>query len=429
MVFSFLIAGLAAGVTALCYAELAAMIPAAGSTYSYAYAVFGIFLAWFIGWDLLLEYLFAASTVAVGWAGYAVSLLGSIGIHVPHDLANPPFGDDTGIINLPAIAIVVATCALLCLGTRESARANNAMVVLKLGVLVALHRRRRLLRLDRQLDPFVPANEGGFGDYGVTGDPPRRRARLLRLRRLRRRLDRGRRGAQPAADDPDRPARDRADLDRALRRDRARDDRDGPIPAARTSPTRWRSRSDPGAGRSSGSSRWLDVAAVVGLAATVLVTFYGQTRIFMRMSSDGMLPTGSGGSTSASRRRRSRPSSAGSPGRRSPALLPIDVLGDLVSIGTLLVVHDRLLRACSSCAAPAPTSSGRSGSSGVWLVAPLGIVFAVALMATLPITTWIRLGVWLLIGLMIYFLYARRRSGERMERLAAVEAANPGPVA
>ncbi len=82
--------------TAVCYAELAAMIPIAGSTYSYAYAAFGVFMAWFIGWDLLLEYLFAASTVAVGWAGYAVSLLGSIGIHVPHDLANPPFGDDSG---------------------------------------------------------------------------------------------------------------------------------------------------------------------------------------------------------------------------------------------------------------------------------------------------------------------------------------------
>ena len=80
MIFSFILAGLAAGVTALCYAELAAMVPAAGSTYSYAYAVFGSFLAWFIGWDLLLEYLFAASTVAVGWSGYFVSFLGSIGI-------------------------------------------------------------------------------------------------------------------------------------------------------------------------------------------------------------------------------------------------------------------------------------------------------------------------------------------------------------
>ena len=136
VIFSFMLAGLAAGVTALCYAELAAMVPAAGSTYSYAYAVFGSFLAWFIGWDLLLEYLFAASTVAVGWSGYFVSFLGSIGVRVPHDLVTPPFGDDTGILNLPALAIVFATCGLLYLGTRESTKANNAMVALKLGVLL-----------------------------------------------------------------------------------------------------------------------------------------------------------------------------------------------------------------------------------------------------------------------------------------------------
>ena len=102
VVLSFVLAGLAAAFTAICYAELAAMIPIAGSTYSYAYAAFGVFLAWFIGWDLLLEYLFAASTVAVGWSGYLVSFLDSLGIHVPHDLSSPPFGSGSGI-NLPAI--------------------------------------------------------------------------------------------------------------------------------------------------------------------------------------------------------------------------------------------------------------------------------------------------------------------------------------
>src|SRR5919109_4483307 len=94
VVLSFVLAGIAAALTAVCYAELAAMIPIAGSTYSYAYAAFGAFLGWFIGWDLMLEYLFAASTVAVGWAGYGVSLLQSIGVDVPHSLAAPPFGDD-----------------------------------------------------------------------------------------------------------------------------------------------------------------------------------------------------------------------------------------------------------------------------------------------------------------------------------------------
>src|SRR6185437_3449272 len=115
---------------------LAAMIPIAGSTYSYAYVAFGTFVAWFIGWDLLLEYLFAASTVAVGWAGYFDSFVGSLGIHLPHDLVNPPFGDGAGVLNVPAIAIVAASTALLFIGMRQSARANNAMVSLKMAILI-----------------------------------------------------------------------------------------------------------------------------------------------------------------------------------------------------------------------------------------------------------------------------------------------------
>src|ERR1700741_1897210 len=118
VIVSFVIAGVAAAVTALCYAELAAMIPAAGSTYSYAYATFGTFLAWVIGGNLLLESLFAASTVAVGWAGYFGAFLQSIGITLPHSLTNAPFEDDPGVVNLPAIAIVWLTCWLLYRGTR-----------------------------------------------------------------------------------------------------------------------------------------------------------------------------------------------------------------------------------------------------------------------------------------------------------------------
>src|SRR3954464_15787801 len=122
VVISFVLSGIAAGLTAVCYAELAAMVPIAGSTYSYAYAAFGSFLAWFIGWDLLLEYLFAASPPAVGWAGYAGSLLASLGIHVPHHLAAPPFGHGAGVLNVPAIVIVAATTTLLVVGMRQSAR-------------------------------------------------------------------------------------------------------------------------------------------------------------------------------------------------------------------------------------------------------------------------------------------------------------------
>ena len=169
MVLSFVLAGLAAAFTAICYAELAAMIPIAGSTYSYAYAAFGVFLAWFIGWDLLLEYLFAASTVAVGWSGYLVSFLDSLGIHVPHDLSSPPFGSGSGVVNLPAILVVAGTTALLVIGTRQSAGVNNAIVALKIVVLLLFVAVGAFAVDSSNWTPFVPANDGDFGDFGASG--------------------------------------------------------------------------------------------------------------------------------------------------------------------------------------------------------------------------------------------------------------------
>jgi basic amino acid/polyamine antiporter, APA family len=426
VIFSFMLAGLAAGVTALCYAELAAMVPAAGSTYSYAYAVFGSFLAWFIGWDLLLEYLFAASTVAVGWSGYFVSFLGSIGVTVPHDLVTPPFGDDAGLLNLPAVLIVFATCTLLYLGTRESTRANNAMVALKLGVLLLFVAVGAFYITKSNWEPFVPPSEGGFGDYGATG--------ILRAAGVVFFAYVGFDAVSTAAAEARRPQRTI------------------PIGLLATVlistllyvvigivmtgmvPYKSLNVADPLAlavRYAGGSLDWLEsavsAAAVIGLAATVLVTFYGQTRIFMRMSSDGMLPDRLG---HVSKRFETPTFATGVcavAGAAVAALLPIDVLGDLVSIGTLL----SFTIVCSGVLflrRTRPDLERPFRVKWVWLVAPLGILFAVALMATLPVTTWIRLAVWLLIGLTIYFFYARRRTGERMSRLAAVEAASPGPV-
>ena len=427
VIFSFILAGIAAGVTALCYAELAAMVPAAGSTYSYAYAVFGSFLAWFIGWDLLLEYLFAASTVAVGWSGYFVSFLGSIGVSVPHDLVNPPFGDDTGILNLPALAIVFATCTLLYLGTRESTRANNAMVALKLGVLLLFVGVGVFYVTSANWEPFVPRNQGGFGDFGVTG--------ILRAAGVVFFAYVGFDAVSTAAAEARRPQRTI------------------PIGLLATVlistvlyvvigivmtgmvPFKSLNVADPLAlavREGGGSLDWLEsmisAAAVIGLAATVLVTFYGQTRIFMRMSSDGMLPDRLGQVS----KRFETPTAAtvvcAIAGAAVAALLPIDILGDLVSIGTLL----SFTIVCAGVLVlrrARPDLDRPFRVKGVWVVAPLGILFAIALMATLPVTTWIRLGVWLLIGLVIYFTYARRRTGERMRRLAIAETASPGPVA
>ena len=232
VIFSFILAGLAAGVTALCYAELAAMVPAAGSTYSYAYAVFGSFLAWFIGWDLLLEYLFAASTVAVGWSGYFVSFLGSIG-----DQRSPRPGDAAvrGRHRDPQPAGARDRVRDLRPPLRRHPRVDEGQQRdgrAEARRASAVHRGRGLLHLEGELGAVRPRQHRRLRRLRAHRHPAGRRRRLLRLRRLRRRLDGRRRDPQAAADDPDRAARDRDHLDDPLRADRDRDDRDGPVQAA-----------------------------------------------------------------------------------------------------------------------------------------------------------------------------------------------------
>ena len=419
VVISFLVAGLAAAVTALCYAELAAMIPIAGSTYSYAFAAFGTFVAWFIGWDLLLEYLFAASTVAVGWSGYAVSLLDSGGVHVPNDLANPPFGDDAGIVNLPAALVVAATIALLVVGTRQSARANNAIVVLKLGILVAFVIAGAFYIHETNWSPFVPENRGGFGEFGVSG--LLRGAGVLFFAYV------GFDAVSTAAGEARNPQRTvpigligTVLISTALY---------VAIGLVLTGMVPYTSLnvSDPisKALRTDGPGLdWLndavDVAAVVGLFSTVLVTFYGQTRILMRMSSDGMLPPAFGRIDSRFKTPAFTTVICGVAGAAVAALMPIDVLGQLVSIGTLLA----FLIVCSGVMVlrrTHPEVERPFRLPHVNVLATLGIVSSLALMATLPASTWIRLVVWLLIGLTIFFGYARGHSAVRFAELAREE--------
>ncbi len=422
VVISFLLAGVAAAVTALCYAELAAMIPAAGSTYSYAYATFGIFLAWFIGWDLLLEYLFAASTVAVGWSGYFDAMLQSIGITLPHALTNAPFQEDGGVVNLPAIAIVLLCCALLWRGQQESAKANNWMVALKLSVLGAFVAAGIFYVTKSNWEPFIPANTGAFGDFGVSG--VLRAAGVVFFAYI------GFDAVSTAASEA---------------RDPQRTIPIGLLATVAIATTlyvligivmtgmvdyRRLDVADPiaEAVRAAGPGLdWLEaavsIAAVVGLAATVLVTFYGQTRIFMRMASDGMLPDRLGWVG-----RFRTPGFAtlvcAVAGALCAGFTPIDVLTNLVSIGTLLsfvIVSGAVL----VLRRRRPDLERPFRVPAVNVVAPLGIVSAGALIALLPITTWIRLAVWLLIGLAIFFSYAKPRATARMAAVTRGGAAEP----
>jgi APA family basic amino acid/polyamine antiporter len=421
VVISFVLAGLAAAFTAICYAELAAMIPIAGSTYSYAYAAFGVFLAWFIGWDLLLEYLFAASTVAVGWAGYAVSFLGTIGIDVPNDIASPPFGSGSGVLNLPALVVVAATTALLVVGTRQSAGVNNAIVALKIVVLLLFVAVGAFAVDSSNWTPFVPANEGSFGDFGASGII--RGAGVVFFAYV------GFDAVSTAAGEARNPQRT------------------VPVGLLATVlistllyvaiglvligivPYEQLNVADPlsEAVKAEGAGAdWLDealsVAAVIGLFSTVLVTFYGQSRILMRMSADGMLPPAFDRVSPRFKTPVFTTILCGAAGGIVAALVPIDVLGELVSIGTLLA----FVIVCAGVLVlrrTHPDVERPFRVPHVQVVAGLGLVSALGLMVTLPIDTWIRLAVWLVIGLTIFFTYARTHTNEKFARLAEEEAA------
>jgi APA family basic amino acid/polyamine antiporter len=426
VVVSFVLAGIVAALTALCYAELASSIPAAGSTYSYAFAAFGSFVGWFIGWDLLLEYLFAASTVAVGWSGYFVSLLDSIGVHVPHALANPPFGDDAGIVNLPALAIMLLTSGALWLGTKESAVANNAMVMLKLTILLVVVGVGVFYVTSSNLDPFIPAHGTGFGDFGWSG--VLRGAGVVFFAYI------GFDAVSTAAAEARNPRRTipigllgtviiSTVLYVAV----------GFVLTGMVSYHQLGVADPISVALQAGGKDldWLlrltDVAAVVGLASTVLVTLYGQTRIFMRMSEDGMLPPAFGKVSSRTKTPQFSIVLCGVVGGLVAGFVPLSVLGELISIGTLLafmivssgvvVLRRRYPDLPRGFRVPAlPLGAG------------LAIVSSLALMATLPGATWIRLAVWAAIGICIYFFYAREHSRERMDAVAAGIAARPEPA-
>ncbi len=174
---SFVLSGIACAFVGLCYAELAAMIPASGSAYTYAYATVGEIFAWIIGWDLILEYGMGAATVAVGWSGYLVSLLAGFGIHFPAQWADATgtvvkLADGTSataIVNLPAVLVVLVLTGLLMFGTKESTRVNNIMVAFKLFVVAVVIVVGAFFVQRAHWTPFIPENTGTFGHFGWSG--------------------------------------------------------------------------------------------------------------------------------------------------------------------------------------------------------------------------------------------------------------------
>ena len=401
LVFSMIISAVGCAFSGLCYAEFAAMVPVAGSAYTYAYATAGELIAWIIGWDLILEYALSVSTVAVGWSGYFVSLARDVGIVIPASLAGPP-----GPFNLPAALIVLFVAGLLIIGIKESANVNTALVVIKVAVLIVFVAAGAAYIRPANLTPLVPPNTGAFGAFGWSG--VLRGAGVMFFAYI------GFDAVSTAAQEARNPARDMpigilaslaictviyiAVAVVLL----------GIVPYAKLDVA------DPLAvGIDATGMRWLSpfvkVAALFGLFSTMLVQLLAQTRIFYSMSRDGLLP----------------PLFASvHPRFRTPhvstmltaviislvaGLTPITSLSQLVSIGTLfafvLVSLGVIILRRVSPDVPRPFRT-----PGVPWVPVAGAVICLAQMVGLPAATWERLVIWLATGLVIYGTYGARRA-------------------
>ena len=421
IMLSFVLGGIVCGFVGLCYAELASMLPISGSSYTYTYATLGEVFAWMIGWDLILEYAMGAATVGVGWSGYIVSICRDIGITIPPTLAAAPGttvtlpggGTATALFNLPAALIIAALTTLLVLGTKDSARLNNIMVVIKLTVVVAFIAVGAFFVSTAHWHPFIPANDGRFGHFGWSG--VLRGAAVVFFAFI------GFDAVSTAAQEAKSPQRDMpigilgslvicTVLYIAVAAVLT-----GLVPYADLNVA------DPIArGVDVVGLTWfaivIKIGALSGLTTVILVLLYGQSRIFFTMSRDGLLP---------------HMFALVHPRLKTPfrsqiligvvvavvsALVPIHVLGEMVSIGTLFafvlvcgaVIY--LRRSDSEAFRPFRVP-------GVPLVPLCGIVFCLLLMSGLPLATWLRLIVWLLVGLTIYFLYGRRHSTLRHPEL------------
>jgi basic amino acid/polyamine antiporter, APA family len=414
VILSFVLAGIASIFAALCYSEFASLVPMAGSAYTYGYATLGEFVAWIIGWDLVLEYALSATTVAIGWSGYVVSFLNDIGIHIPAHwqaargtvvtLADGT--TTTAILNLPAVFIIAVVTTLLVVGIKESASVNNVIVFIKLAVVVMF-----IVMLIPHVNPenwhpFIPPNTGHREHFGFSGVVAG--AAIVFFAYI------GFDAVSTAAQEAKNPQRDMpigiigsliictvlyvvvAAIATGVV---PYTELDVPAPIAKVADY---------AGLGAISSL-IKLGAIAGLTSVILVQLLGQSRVFYSMSRDGLLPPFVRRIHPRFRTPYITSVVTGLAVAIPAAVLPVRDAAKLVSIGTLLafviVCTGVLVLRIREPNLPRPFKT-----PFVWFVAPMGSLSAAYLMFYLDIETWVRLLVWLAIGLAIYFLYSRKHS-------------------
>ena len=411
VVFSFAIAGFGCLFAGLCYSEFSGMIPVAGSAYTYTYATLGPLIAWIIGWNLVLEYLAGASTVAVGWSGYFNDFLLHIGLPMPAIFDGAPIALQgfnhfvlTGsIVNLPAVLLVAFITTILVIGVTASANFNNAMVAIKLAIVLMVIFACYSYIVPANHVPFVPPSQGAVGHFGWTG--VFRATGVLFFSYI------GFDAVSVAAQEAKNPQRDiplgmlgsllictalymaMSYVLTGIANYQTLNVAHPVSQAVEALPgTRW-------------LTQYVNLGAIVGLASVVLVLLLAQSRIFFAMGRDGMIPPAF---------------HAIHPRFRTPykgsiitgifcailaGFLPLDILGQLVSIGTL-AAFAIVCAGVMVLRKRAPEAKRPFRTPFVWITAPAGIFMCAFMMVFLPIDTWLRLAVWTAIGLAIYFAYS-----------------------